>query len=198
MINFKNLNKNEPYKKLYDLYRKSLNKDQQTIEALLVASFCPEKNTSDARYVNLKFIDNNEFIFFSNYNSPKSKQFNSNNRISCVLYWSSIYTQIRMKGTIKKTPKTFNEEYFKNRAPNKNALAISSNQSEKIESYTKVLKNYEDTLTNNNLTKCPEYWGGFSFKPNYFEFWEGHEKRLNKRVVYKKKEGKWDKYFIQP
>lgn len=198
MIKFKNLNNSEPYNKLYDLYLKSLDKDQQTIEALLVASFCSEKNTSDARYVNLKIVDDDEFIFFSNYNSPKSNQFKSNNRITCVLYWSSIYTQIRMKGTIKKTSRSFNIEYFKKRSPNKNALAISSSQSDKIENYAKVIKNYENSLTRDDLSKCPEYWGGYSFKPNYFEFWEGHEKRLNKRVVYNYKAGNWQKYFIQP
>tara|TARA_B100000212_G_scaffold217562_1_gene164758 strand:+ start:810 stop:1406 length:597 start_codon:yes stop_codon:yes gene_type:complete len=198
MIKFNNLNNSEPYNKLYDLYLKSLDKDQQTIEALLVASFCSEKNTSDARYVNLKIVDDDEFIFFSNYNSPKSNQFKSNNRITCVLYWSSIYTQIRMKGTIKKTSRSFNIEYFKKRSPNKNALAISSSQSDKIENYAKVIKNYENSLTRDDLSKCPEYWGGYSFKPNYFEFWEGHEKRLNKRVVYNYKAGNWQKYFIQP
>ena len=103
-----------------------------------------------------------------------------------------------MKGTIKKTSRSFNIEYFKKRSPNKNALAISSSQSDKIENYAKVIKNYENSLTRDDLSKCPEYWGGYSFKPNYFEFWEGHEKRLNKRVVYNYKAGNWQKYFIQP
>ena len=32
----------------------------------------PEKSEVDSRYVNLKFIECKKFIFFSNYNSPKS------------------------------------------------------------------------------------------------------------------------------
>ena len=59
-------------------------------------------------------------------------------------------------------------------------------QSEVISSYEAVLKNYDETFKKSDLTLCPEYWGGFSFIPYYFEFWEGHESRLNKRLVYKK------------
>ena len=35
-----------------------------------------------------------------------------------------------------------------------------------------------------NLFDRPSNWGGYSFKPYYFEFWEGHKSRLNKRNVY--------------
>jgi pyridoxine/pyridoxamine 5'-phosphate oxidase len=34
-----------------------------------------KKNEVDSRYVNLKFISNDEFIFFSNYDSPKASSF---------------------------------------------------------------------------------------------------------------------------
>ena len=60
-------------------------------------------NEVDSRYVNLKFITNDEFIFFSNYDSPKASAFNSHNQIAALLYWSSINVQIRMKAKIKKT-----------------------------------------------------------------------------------------------
>ena len=198
MINFINFNKNEPYVRLFNLYKDALNKDQQIIEAFLISSFCDEKKESDARYVNLKIIDNDEFIFFSNYDSPKAKQFEKNNKISCVIFWSSIYTQIRLKGMINKTPVSFNKEYFKKRSPEKNALAISSKQSEIISDYGEITNNYNSALNKKNLTDCPKHWGGFSFKPYYFEFWEGHENRLNKRIVFERKNDNWQKYYLQP
>ena len=66
----------------------------------------------------------------------------------------------------------------------KNALAISSSQSNKIESYKQVELNYQKSLDNDKLTDCPDYWGGFSFIPYYFEFWQGHQSRLNKILKY--------------
>ena len=50
---------------------------------------------------------------------------------------------------------------------------------------------------NNNLDR-PNYWGGYSFVPYYFEFWEGGEYRLNKRNVFKFNEGAWEQYYLQP
>ena len=61
-----------------------------------------------------------------------------------------------------------------------------------------MLKNYENTLKRDNLGECPEYWGGYSFIPYYFEFWEGHKSRINKREVYEIKDNKWINYFLQP
>ena len=49
-----------------------------------------------------------------------------------------------------------------------------------------------------DLKKCPDFWGGYSFTPYYFEFWEGHESRLNKREVYKKSDDIWKHFILQP
>jgi pyridoxine/pyridoxamine 5'-phosphate oxidase len=103
-----------------------------------------------------------------------------------------------MRAEIKKTSKEFNQKYFSNRKEEKNALAISSDQSKQIDSYSQVKENYYRSLKNNDLQKCPEYWGGYSFIPYYFEFWEGDESRINKREVYEKDHGAWKHLFLQP
>jgi pyridoxamine 5'-phosphate oxidase len=103
-----------------------------------------------------------------------------------------------MKANIKRTSKEFNQKYFFDRLKEKNALAISSNQSNPINSYSLVKENYNKSLKNDDLKKCPDYWGGFLFIPYYFEFWEGHESRINKREVFKKSDGIWKNSFLQP
>jgi pyridoxine/pyridoxamine 5'-phosphate oxidase len=120
------------------------------------------------------------------------------NQISACFYWSSTDTQIRMKAYIEQTPKEYNQAYFVNRDKKKNALAIMSKQSNSIHSYESLKNNYEMILENNDLTKCPDYWGGFSFIPFYFEFWEGHESRINKREVFNKIDDTWEQSFLQP
>ena len=42
------------------------------------------------------------------------------------------------------------------------------------------------------------YWGGFSFIPYYFEFWQGHNNRLNKRHVFFKDNEVWQDTYLQP
>jgi len=198
VITFNNLSSEAPYLILKEKYDQALFADQKIIEAMSISSFSSDLSEVNARFVNLKFVNNKEFIFFSNYNSPKSKEFKSHAQITALIFWNSINVQIRMKALVVKTSKAFNQEYFKGRDKTKNALAISSNQSVQIESYEDVTKNYNDSLKSANLENCPDYWGGYSFTPFYFEFWEGHKSRLNKRDVYQFENKVWKHYFLQP
>ena len=198
MINFNNLNQEIPYLLFKAKYDEAVDAGQKGIEAISISSYSKEISEVDSRYVNLKFILNDEFIFFSNYNSPKASSFNSHNQIAALVYWPSINAQIRMRAKIKRTTDEFNQKYFFDRLEEKNAIAISSNQSKTIDSYNQVKENFNKSLKNDDLKKCPEYWGGFSFIPYYFEFWEGHESRLNKREVFDKIDDIWRHSFLQP
>ena len=198
MIQFNNLNHEIPYLLLKENYDKALNAGQKSIEAISISSYNKEIGEVDSRFVNLKFISKDEFIFFSNYNSPKASAFNSHDQIAALVYWPSINVQIRIKAKIKRTTDEFNQKYFFNRSEKKNALAISSIQSKPINYYSQVKENYNKSLKNDDLKKCPEFWGGYSFTPYYFEFWEGHESRLNKREVYEKTKNSWNHYILQP
>ena len=199
MIKFINLSKEKPYLEFKSKYDKALNLNQKHIEALSVSSYSTRLNEVNSRYVNLKLVHNKNFIFFSNYNSPKAKQFNAHNQVSVLIFWSSINTQIRMKAFISKTSIEFSDEHFKGRSKEKNALAISSYQSKIIDSFDEVENNFNHAL--NAITPDtvrPEYWGGFSFIPYYFEFWQGHKNRLNKRHVFEQQDNKWEERLLQP
>tara|TARA_Y100000385_G_C13075830_1_gene631382 strand:+ start:1510 stop:2106 length:597 start_codon:yes stop_codon:yes gene_type:complete len=198
MIEFKNLNQEIPYILFKAKYDEAVDAGQKGIEVISISSYNNEMNEVDSRCVNLKFITNRDFIFFSNYNSPKAASFKSHSQIAALLYWPNINTQIRMKAKIKKTSLEYNQKYFFNRSKKKNALAISSSQSKPIDSYSQVKKNYTKSLKSDDLKKCPEFWGGYSFAPYYFEFWEGHESRLNKREVYEKSDDSWKRTILQP
>jgi pyridoxamine 5'-phosphate oxidase len=199
MIKFLNLNTEKPYIQFKALYQEALENGQKGIEAISVASYDKVSSEVEARYVNLKYIANNEWIFFSNYHSPKANQFESHSQVSILIYWASINTQIRMKAKIYKTSIEFSNEHFQSRTKEKNALAISSNQSQVIGSFEEVAKNFQETLEYMTPeTVRPDFWGGYSFVPYYFEFWQGHENRLNKRHVFEQQDKAWEEKLLQP
>lgn len=198
MIEFNNLNDESPYLLLKQKYDEALKAGQKNIEAISISSYNKEINEVDSRFVNLKYVNKDQFIFFTNYESPKSVAFKSHNQISAILYWPSINVQIRMKSYVVKTDVRFNKKFFQKRSAKKNALAIASMQSQKISSYEEVIKKYMFTQKTKDLNKCPDYWGGFSFKPYYFEFWEGHEDRINKRKVFEQTDSGWNEFFLEP
>ena len=198
MIKFSNLNQEAPFLIFKEKYDEALVSGQKSIEAISISSYNEKTKEVHSRYVNLKFIQNDEFIFFSNYKSPKAFAFNSHNQIAALIYWPNTNIQIRIKARIRKTSSDYNQKYFFDRSEGKNALAISSNQSEPIESYSQVKKNYEQTLGTADLKQCPEYWGGFSFKPFSIEFWEGSDFRLNKRNLYTLDKTIWNHFILEP
>ena len=199
MINFLNPSREKPYILFQSLYQKAIENGQKGVEAISVSSYNQPLKEVEARYVNLKYIDNNEWIFFSNYLSPKANQFDSHNQVSVLIYWPNINTQIRMKAKIFKASSEFSDEHFRGRTKEKNALAISSNQSQVIDSFDEVTKNFHQTLKAMTPdTVRPDFWGGFSFIPYYFEFWQGHENRLNKRHVFEQQEDEWIERLLQP
>lgn len=196
MIKFINFDKTEPYRTFKSFYDKAF-LCEKYIDAICISSYDKDTNQVESRFVNLKYIIGNEWIFFTNYNSPKARHFEKHNQISAVFYWGSINAQIRIKGQVKKTSSDLSDKHFQNRNVLKNKIAVISNQSEKIGSYEDVIKGYNE-VNNKTFFKRPEYWGGYSFIPYYFEFWEGHESRLNKRESYEYKNNEWAHGFLQP
>jgi pyridoxamine 5'-phosphate oxidase len=199
MIEIINISNDRPYQIFKNFYDSALLTKQKSIEAISIASFNSNSNEVESRFVNLKYIIDNEWIFFSNYQSPKAMDFNSHNQISALLYWRELNLQIRLKSKIHKSSIALSDDHFKKRSIEKNALAISSSQSKVISSYDAVEVSYNKTLLQiNNQTKRPDYWGGFTFIPYYFEFWQGHENRLNKRHVFEQQNNEWVERLLQP
>ena len=199
MIDLSNISQELPYQKFIELYEDATKLSQPNIEAISINSFNRIRNEPDARFVNLKFIINNEWIFFSDYLSPKATQFESCNNISGLFFWHKTNTQIRLKAKISKTNLEFSDNYFKHRDKRKNLLAISSDQSKKTESYDFFVSQYKKSSHSIIETQVrPDYWGGYSFIPYYFEFWQGHDQRLNKREVFSLENSKWKQYILQP
>ena len=124
---------------------KELNLPINKMLKLCISSYSKNLEEVNARFVNLKFVEDKHFIFFSNYESPKSRDFESHTQITALFYWSSIDTQIRMKANIEKTSNDYNQEYFRPRDIHKNALAISSKQSKKLirmKMFKEIIKNH--------------------------------------------------------
>ena len=189
----------KPLEIFIDLYGKAINSNQKNTEAICISSYDVKSSQVESRFVNLKYITDNQWIFFSGYEGPKSIQFKNHPQISGLFYWPNTDVQIRIKAKIKKAELIFSNNHFKNRHRSKNALAISSNQSQQIESYEKILENFNKVNdSKSDLKERPNYWGGYSFEPFYFEFWEGHESRLNKREVYEKSGDSWNHLILQP
>ena len=67
--------KKEPYLTFYEKLEEAKKSGQKNVDAVCISSFSKEKNEINSRFVNLKFIDEENWIFFSNYQSIKAHEF---------------------------------------------------------------------------------------------------------------------------
>lgn len=152
-----------------------------------------------ARMVLLKDFDETGFTFFTNYGSRKGKELLENPFASVLFWWREFERQVRIEGKIEKISRKESEEYFNVRPLKSRYGALSSNQSEVIESReileTRFL-DLEKQFGENPPT--PENWGGYILIPNKFEFWQGRQDRLHDRICYEKVNNDWKIYRLQP
>src|SRR6185295_14804620 len=93
----------------------------------------PEGKPS-ARMVLLKQVDDDGFVFFTNYNSVKAAQLDANPFAALVFYWAQLDRQVRVEGSVVRTSAQESRDYFMTRPRESQIGAWASAQSEVIRS----------------------------------------------------------------
>ncbi|XP_056626648.1 pyridoxine-5'-phosphate oxidase [Triplophysa dalaica] len=145
-----------------------------------------------ARMVLLKGYSEEGFRFFTNYESRKGAELESNPYACLVFYWEPLNRQVRIEGTVERIPYDKSCEYFHSRPKSSQIGAVVSRQSTEIPSRqylrdknAELEEKYKDTDV-----PMPSYWGGYIVKPFLIEFWQGQTNRLHDRIVFlRPKEG---------
>ena len=147
-----------------------------------------------ARMVLLKQVDEDGFVFYTNYNSPKARQLDENPRAALVMYWVQLDRQVRVEGTVERVSATESDEYFSTRPRESQIGALASPQSEVIENREVLEQRFRDLdqLYRERRVDRPEYWGGYRLRPSRIEFWQNRSGRLHDRIVYERQaDGSW-------
>jgi pyridoxamine 5'-phosphate oxidase len=154
--------------------------------------------TSDAdeisiRTVLLKSFDEQGFVFFTNYNSKKSKQIQDNPKAALLFPWLDLERQVKISGVVEKISTLESVKYFASRPKESQLGAWASSQSSQLSSRQVLLSQFESMKAKfiKGEVPLPDFWGGYRVVPHTIEFWQGRENRLHDRFVYKKEQDEW-------
>jgi len=142
------------------------------------------------RIVLLKSVDDEGFVFYTNYHSRKAKELHENPQASLLFYWPSFWRQARIEGTVEKVSEEESELYFQSRPLGSKLGAWASNQSEVIDNREILEARFRELEKRfgENVPR-PAHWGGYRLKPNAIEFWQGRDNRLHDRLRYRLQDG---------
>jgi pyridoxamine 5'-phosphate oxidase len=138
------------------------------------------------RTVLLKDIIDTSFVFYTNYESRKSNEINETAKGAICFYWKSLNRQVRLTGSVNKVSDQVSDKYYQSRSRGSRIGAWASKQSRELESREVLMEKVKllESKYDEDIPR-PTFWGGFSLKPDEFEFWEDGDFRLHDRFVLK-------------
>ena len=153
-----------------------------------------------ARVVLLKGMDENGFVFYTDYESRKGQELSANPYAAMVFYWSKFDRQVRVEGRVEKIARDQSRVYFHSRPRDSQLAALASHQSTVIKNRVE-LETRMDTMAlqfKGNQVPRPEHWGGYSLIPQTIEFWQGRSNRLHDRLLFTRHNEDWQIDRLSP
>ncbi len=149
-----------------------------------------EQGRPASRTVLMKGFDEEGFLFYTNYESRKSRHIFNNPNVAITFYWPELVRQICIEGEAEKISDSQSDAYFRSRPVSSQISALASPQSREISSRSELEKLVSKTRKEFETDEIPRppQWGGFLVKPHRFEFWQGRINRLHDRICYTRKD----------
>ena len=161
-----------------------------------------DKNgTPSVRIVLLKDFGKHGFTFYTNLDSPKSLDIESNPKAEMCFYWKSLQRQVRVFGSINKVEDEIADKYFSTRDYGSKIGAWASEQSKILQNKNELLKRidgFKKTYSENVNLPRPENWSGWILEPTMIEFWLKGQNRIHERLRYNKESNNWIKNLLNP
>lgn len=136
----------------------------------------------NARMVLLKDIEDDAFVFYTNYGSVKAQEIEQAGKAAFVMHWKSLRRQIRVRGSVTREEGVQADNYFASRSLKSKLGAWASRQSQPLSSRASLMAKVAKVTAQHGPTpQRPGFWGGYRIQPNEIEFWADGAFRLHDR-----------------
>ena len=179
----------EPFK----IFRRWLEEARKTEvndpDAIALATVDKE-GLPNVRMVLLRIIEEDAFVFFTNYGSKKAQEAFLTNKVAFNIHWKSLRRQIRVRGHVEKEDGMIADKYFSEREVGSQTAAWASKQSETLTDIQELIERWQSFKNQfEENVERPEFWGGIRIKPIQIEFWADGRYRLHDRLLWERELG---------
>jgi pyridoxamine 5'-phosphate oxidase len=139
----------------------------------------------NARMVLLKEIEEDAFVFYTNYDSKKGQELTQSGKAAFVMHWKSLRRQIRVRGTVEREDGPQADDYYSSRSLKSRLGAWASKQSQPLVSRAALIGEVAKVTAAKGINpERPPFWGGFRISPIEIEFWADGDFRLHDRFCW--------------
>ena len=136
----------------------------------------------NVRMVLLKDIEDDAFVFYTNFESAKGQEIAASGTAAFVAHWKSLRRQLRVRGHVSRVEDEVADAYYRSRALQSRLGAWASRQSRPLASREALLAEVAKvTVAKGPSPVRPPFWGGFRIAPVEIEFWADGAFRLHDR-----------------
>lgn len=151
-----------------------------------------------SRFVLLKGFDSRGLLFVSQTTSRKGRDIAANPYASASFYWQELRLQLHIAGPIAPIPAEESDAIFADRPISSRAVSTTSHQGQELLDENILSSEISDLISRGPKIERPDRWTGYRIAPDRFEFWQGGESRLHKRLEYTLSEEGWSWRRLQP
>ncbi|MGK2929882.1 MAG: pyridoxamine 5'-phosphate oxidase [Acidimicrobiales bacterium] len=160
--------------------------------AMIVAT-ADQGGEPSARTVLLRGLDDRGPVFYTNYESAKGRDLESNPRAELLFVWLTVHRQVRVTGPVNRVSEVESDAYFGSRPRYSQIGAWASAQSAVVPdraTLDALVAETERRFEDGEVPR-PPHWGGYRVTPETWEFWQGRADRLHDRVRYRLQDERW-------
>jgi pyridoxamine 5'-phosphate oxidase len=151
------------------------------------------------RMVLVKRVDALGFCFFTNVESRKGIQLQSNPWAALCFHWKTLHRQVRVEGRVTELAASGVDEYFHTRSRNSQIGAAISQQSRPLASREELEARFRKFAQEHpGDVPRPPYWRGFCIHAEQIEFWMQGADRLHDRFLFTRDAGGWSTIRLYP
>jgi pyridoxamine 5'-phosphate oxidase len=139
-------------------------------------------------------VDARGVVFFTDYDSPKSRDLMATGLASATFLWLPMQRQAHVRGIAVKVSGAETAAYWATRPRGSQLAAWASAQSAEVASRAALdaaLAHAQRRFAGADQIPVPDHWGGWRLRPHSVEFWQGRPYRMHDRLVFGRTGGEW-------
>ncbi len=176
-------------------------KVQRNPNSMTISSVSADGRPSSRVVLVKEFVpDPGYLVFYTNYRSKKARELAANPHAAALMHWDALGRQIRIEGSVVRSPESESDAYFASRDWGSQLGAWGSDQSEPIESHDALVAQVRQRALDLGLDLDPDthelgesdvpdiprpsHWGGFRLWATTIELWIEGKDRIHDRACW--------------